>query len=244
MTFFRAAELEARVFNLVTSRAMRNEHTSGIHANHHAVQFYGNDDELLETVGTFLSEGLVAGHPAVVIGTRPHRKAIEAALKSRLIDVERGRRLGDLVLLDAEETLSTFMVDGIPSAAVFNKVIGDVIDQTRRGRELTPVRAYGGMVDVLWKQGKTDAAVRLEVLWNELASIHVFSLLCGYAIGNFYKQTQHYENVCHLHTHVHLSEHKVIPSIRGAWTGPPKAARTRGSASTAAHGRRGRGPTS
>lgn len=80
-----------------------------------------------------------------------------------------------------------------------------------RGRERTPVRAYAEMVDVLWKQGKTEAAVRLEVLWNELASTHVFSLLCGYAIGSFYKQTQQYEEVRSLHTHVHESEHKVIP---------------------------------
>ena len=40
---------------------------------------------------------------------------------------------------------------------------------------------------------------------------HVFSLLCGYAIGNFYKQTQQYEEVCNLHTHVHESDNKVIP---------------------------------
>jgi hypothetical protein len=39
----------------------------------------------------------------------------------------------------------------------------------------------------------------------------VFSLLCGYAIGNFYKQTQQYEEVGNLHTHVHDSDHKIIP---------------------------------
>jgi hypothetical protein len=184
---------------------------SRIHGHHHAVQFYGNDAELFKTVGTFLSEGLVGGHPSVVIATPPHRMAIEKALEHHLIDVERARRLGDLVLLDADDTLGTFMVGGIPSASVFKKVMGDVIEQSLRGRERTPVRAYGEMVDVLWKQGKTAAAVRLEVLWNDLAATHVFSLLCGYAIGNFFKQTQQYEEVCNLHTHVHQSAHKVIP---------------------------------
>ena len=185
--------------------------TDSIHAHHHAVQFYGNDDELFKTVSAFLSEGLVIGHPAVVIATVPHRIAIEKALEDRLIDVARARRIGDLVLLDAEDTLATFMVDGVPSAAVFKTAMGDIIEQTLRGRERTPMRAYGEMVDVLWKQGKTAAAVRLEVLWNDLASTHAFSLLCGYAIGNFYKQTPQYEEVCHLHTHVHESAHKVIP---------------------------------
>ena len=175
---------------------MNNTDPSRIHAHHHAVQFYGNDNELLNTVGTFLSEGLVSGHPAVVIATPPHRLAIEKALEHRMIDVERARRLGDLVLLDADDTLATFMVDGVPSAAIFKKTIGELIEQTLRGRERTPVRAYGEMVDVLW---------------NDLATTHVFSLLCGYAIGNFYKQTQKYEEVCNLHTHVHESDRKVIP---------------------------------
>ena len=58
------------------------------------------------------------------------------------------------------------------------------------------------MVDVLWRRGESDAAIRLEVLWNDLAATHTFSLLCGYAIGNFYKETSKLEEVCHQHTHV------------------------------------------
>ena len=47
--------------------------------------------------------------------------------------------------------------------------------------------AYGEMVDVLWKAGQDVAAIRLEMLWNKLAAMHDFALLCGYAMGNFYK---------------------------------------------------------
>lgn len=181
-----------------------------IHAPH-AVQFYGNDAELLRTVGTFLSEGLIAGQPAIVIATAAHRIAIERALEGHLIDVTAAKRLGDLVMLDAEETLGTFMVDHAPVGALFRKTIGDVIEQTLRGRSTTPVRAYGEMVDVLWKQGMTEAAVRLEVLWNNLAESHVFSLLCGYAIGNFFKQTDRYRDVCRLHTQVLPHQDNVLP---------------------------------
>jgi hypothetical protein len=49
------------------------------------------------------------------------------------------------------------------------------------------------MVDLLWRGGQAEAAIRLEVLWNELASTRTFSLLCGYAIGNFYKQTRRWK---------------------------------------------------
>ena len=173
-----------------------------IHTHQHAVQFYGDEAELFSTLGTFLSEGLVSGQPAIVIATPAHNDAIVDALSSHLIDVARARHLGDLVMLDAEETLGTFMHNGLPDAKLFQRTIGDQIEQTVRGRGRTPLRAYGEMVDVLWRRGQTDAAIRLEVLWNELASLHIFSLLCGYAIGNFYEDTSKLEDVVRQHTHV------------------------------------------
>ena len=185
----------------------------------HAVQFYADDAELLNIVGTFLSEGVLAGQPAIVIATPDHRLAIERALESRLVDVAAAKRLGDLVMLDAEQTLDTFMVDNAPVGSLFRRSVGDVIDQTLRGRERTPVRAFGEMVDVLWRHGNRDAAVRLEVLWNNLAETHMFSLLCGYAIGNFYKQTEQYRHICELHTHVHGAQPKaplLVPHLQPA----------------------------
>ena len=177
----------------------------------HAVQFYRDDTELLKTVGAFLSEGLVAGQPAIVIATPERRVAIEQALEGRLIDVAAAKRLGDLVMLDADATLATFMVDEAPVGSLFRRSLGDIIQQTLRGREQTPVRAYGEMVDVLWKQRRTEAAIRVEVLWNNLAETHAFSLLCGYAVGNFYKQNDRYKQVCELHTHVLEHADEVVP---------------------------------
>jgi hypothetical protein len=58
------------------------------------------------------------------------------------------------------------------------------------------------MVDVLWRRGQADAAIRLETLWNNLATIYSFSLLCGYAIGSFCNDPSRIEEVCHEHTHV------------------------------------------
>jgi hypothetical protein len=57
------------------------------------------------------------------------------------------------------------------------------------------------MVDVLWQQGQRDAAIRLEVLWNQLAQSQAFSLLCGYAIGNFYKDAG-FKDICGHHSHI------------------------------------------
>jgi hypothetical protein len=45
-----------------------------------------------------------------------------------------------------------------------------------------PVRAFGEMVALLWAQGKSQAALELEDLWNELPGHHPFSLMCAYSL--------------------------------------------------------------
>jgi hypothetical protein len=172
------------------------------HVHHHAVQFYGSEESLFTTVAGFLGEGLVSLQPAVVIATPPHRLAIEEHLCGRLIDCVQARRNGDLVMLDAEELLGQFMIGDEPNAELFEQNVGIVVKQMLDGRGRTVVRAYGEMVDVLWKRGRSEAAIKVEILWNKLADKYSFALLCGYAMGNFYKQAKQLEDICSLHTHV------------------------------------------
>ncbi|HUE89320.1 MAG TPA: hypothetical protein VMO26_24845 [Vicinamibacterales bacterium] len=77
------------------------------------------------------------------------------------------------------------MVDGVPDGRLFRDATVPLIERACRGRKDCVVRAYGEMVDVLWQAGHTVAATKLEMLWNELAGTHDFSLLCGYAMGQF-----------------------------------------------------------
>lgn len=179
------------------------EKRAPIYDHHHAVQFYGDDDSLFTTVAGFLSQGFVDGHPAIVIATEDHRSAILDHLRGRLIDVEKAQRMGSLILLDAQQTLDLVMDRGMPDQNRFESSIGKLIAEVLDGREdRILIRAYGEMVDVLWKEGKPDAAIRLERLWNRLAQRYGFALLCGYSMGNFYKETKGFEAICREHTHV------------------------------------------
>ena len=179
------------------------DNSSPIHKHHHAVQFYENDNSLFTTVAGFLSQGLIEEHPAVIIATAAHTGAILEQLSGRMIDVDKARGLGELVVLDAHQTLASFMVGDRPDAVRFEASIGRVISDLLKGRSnRTLVRAYGEMVDVLWKEGREDAAIQLELLWNGLAGRYGFALLCGYAMGNFFKQTDRLEEICRHHTHV------------------------------------------
>lgn len=174
-----------------------------VYDHHHAVQFYGDDESLFTTVAGFLSQGFVDGHPAIVIATEAHRAAILQHLRGRLIDVEKAQKMGSLIILDAQQTLDLFMLDGAPDEERFENSVGKLIgDVLAAGEDRVMIRAYGEMVDVLWKHGNPDAAIRLEILWNRLAQRHGFALLCGYSMGNFYKQTAGFEAICREHTHV------------------------------------------
>jgi hypothetical protein len=172
------------------------------HPAHHAVQFYSTDHSLFKTVADFLSDGFALDQPAIVIATPAHRTGIEQHLSGKLIDCAIARRTGDLVMLDAEETLGQFMVGENPDGDLFEQKVGTMVKQVLAGRGRTVIRAYGEMVDVLWKQGNAEAAIKLEILWNKLVIKHEFSLLCGYAMGHFYKQTWQLDRIRHQHTHV------------------------------------------
>ena len=171
------------------------------HGQFHAVRFYESRQSLAGMVGQFLGEGFVVGLPAVVIATPEHLEAIKSVLTARFFDVCRLEAAGDLIMVDADATLAKFMADGMPDPARFRDAITPLIERACRGRKDCVIRAYGEMVDVLWKAGHTVAAVRLETLWNQLAQSHAFALLCGYSMGHFYKDAAHQE-ICGLHTHV------------------------------------------
>ena len=94
---------------------------------HHAVQFYDDEKNLYATVAGFLGQGLVDEQPAILIATVAHRGPILDELKGRKLDVERAQRSGDLIVLDAEETLARFMRDDVPNADAFESTVGDLI---------------------------------------------------------------------------------------------------------------------
>ncbi|HJQ39278.1 MAG TPA: ATP-binding protein [Thermoanaerobaculia bacterium] len=162
----------------------------------HAVQFYERDDFLCDRVAHFVAEGLGAGEPALIIATDDHRGAVLAQLRGRGCD------LGRVTFFDARETLEKFMSGAMPDEQKFYAIIGDAV--SRRANGGGRIRAYGEMVDLLWRDGKPDAAIRLEELWNGLANHHDFSLLCAYPMSNFLREADAgaFQDICATHSHV------------------------------------------
>ena len=164
------------------------EQPSDIAVNGHAVQFYEHEAYLLDSVTDYIGSALAASSAGILIATPPHRDGVAQRLTSRGVDVVGAGAQGRYVALDARDTLSRLMVDGWPDPARFDDTIGTLISKTH---ERAPqIHAFGEMVALLWAEGNRDAAIRLEELWNELATRVPFSLLCAYPIDAF-QDTSH-----------------------------------------------------
>lgn len=168
----------------------------------HIVQFYDVDTALIENVVEFLVAGLRAGEPIVVIATPAHRAAFADGLRRHGYEEHTPER--GITILDARETLETFMTGDLPDYERFAKIIGTCIEHALRAVPAARLRAYGEMVDALWRDGNRGGAITLESFWNDLGREYPFTLLCAYVMDNFIKASdaEAFEAVCSSHSHV------------------------------------------
>jgi len=179
----------------------------------HRLQFYATEDLLTAPVVDYLLEGISQGKAGVVIAVPQHRQAFEAVLARRGGEAyQQAQVRGQLIFMDAEETLSAFMIEGKPDWERFASTMGGLVDRLRT--DASGVHAYGEMVDVLWRRGDREAALELEAHWNRLRASRDFSLLCAYALSGFASaaDTARFEQVCRAHSHVRSSHEAEVGS--------------------------------
>ena len=165
----------------------------------HAVCFYEDSPSLARTVARFIGEGLAASQAAVIVATASHAASIRDQLTAMGVDFQQRIEQADLLMFDADEILDRFMVGNRPDAQRFEDTINPILDQAA-GRRKRLVRIYGEMVDVLWRNGREDAALSLETLWHQLIAGRKCALLCGYSSGVC--QDEGYNAICDRHSHV------------------------------------------
>ena len=168
----------------------------------HFVQVYQDDAPLVDAVVHFVSDQLTTEEGVVIIATPAHREAFIARLAIETPDWETKLQSGQFVFLDAEELLSSFMVDGMPDKEKCFAIIGSILE--RMGQSYKQVRAYGEMVNILWQAGHKLAAKTLEQFWNELIKRYSFSLLCSYYVDNLDPAVYGGDIECLCSTHTHF----------------------------------------
>lgn len=179
----------------------------------HAIRFFEQEESLVYLVGEFIGEGLLAGRPGIVIASPSVRAAIIQQLLDRTFDVVEFQRAGDLVFLDAEETMASFMPQGNVDPNAFTRRMTALLKKVCPNGADRAIHISGQGVDILWKSGLREAAIQIEGLWNQLAQTMRFSLLCGYPLSNFDKDVDMH-HLRQLHTHV-ISADGVATSTSG-----------------------------
>src|SRR5436305_13799560 len=119
----------------------------------HSVHFYASSSALIERLCGIASSGLRSGNSVLIVATASHRLQLVKELKDCGVDVRSMARERRFIMFDAKETLSTFMVDGMPDAGLFRASVGQlIIDAKKRAlRKDQALTVFGEMVDVLWE---------------------------------------------------------------------------------------------
>ena len=132
----------------------------------------------------FIGAALKAGNAAIVVATESHRDSLLQRLQADGSDIGAALEQGRYISLDAADTLSTFMVNGMPDPVRFLKLFGSLIAtaaEAARG-EQARVAIFGEMCHLLWAQGNAEAAIQVEKLGNQLAKTNDVDILCGYSL--------------------------------------------------------------
>jgi len=159
--------------------------SKGETAGRHEAVFYSDDRQLLDHLSRFIVAALNAGNGAVIVATRAHQENLVHSLEASGIDVAAALKQGRYIALDAADTLSSYMANGMFDSVRFLQSFKNLIlkiSSAVQGKH-PRVAFFGECGDLLWKQGNVEAAIQSEKLVNQLVARYAIDILCGYSMG-------------------------------------------------------------
>jgi DNA-binding NarL/FixJ family response regulator len=173
---------------------------------HHA-HFYSDDASFLTGFTHFIESALKTGRAVVVIATASHRQGLLHRLEACGVDIAAAMEQGRYRVLDVEKMLATFMVNDLVDPLQLQKFASDLLAAAAQASmtEHPSVAVCGEGTSLLWAQGKADAAIQIEHLWDEIARKGNVEVLCGYIFNNLQRESEPhmYEKICAEHSAVH-----------------------------------------
>jgi DNA-binding NarL/FixJ family response regulator len=151
----------------------------------HEILFFSDEALLLDNFARVVGSALNTGNAAIVVATASHRESLAERLKKQGLDVGQSTQEGTYIAIDVAESLSRFMVNGLPDPFRFFAGISRVIEAAAKAASSKQPRVVvcGEGVAVLLAEGKRDAAIRLEQLSNEVAKTYDVDVLCAYPLN-------------------------------------------------------------
>src|ERR1700686_3668706 len=93
----------------------------------HEVVFYSDDWQLLDRLSQFIAAALNAGNAAIVIATEAHRDGLVRELLAYGLEIGAAIEQGRYIALDAADTISAFIVNGMLDSVRFLESFGNLI---------------------------------------------------------------------------------------------------------------------
>lgn len=160
----------------------------------HEILFCSDDEVLLNGLTVFLAAALTAGDAAIVWATKSHRDSLRQRLYGLDINADVALQRGTYISSDVSEP---------PDPERILVAINSLSEAALKvGKKRPRVSVCGERAGLFWVEGKTDAALRLEQLLNELAASHDIDILCVYPLSQSQEEAA-FKSVCAEHTAVH-----------------------------------------
>jgi DNA-binding NarL/FixJ family response regulator len=170
----------------------------------HELQIYSNHEYFLDGFTSFVSAGLNAGNAVVVLATEAHRQGLAQKLQTQGFDLDTLIKSGSYISIDAWKTLSSFMVDDQPDSDQLGSVVSSLVKKVSKAPNGATRRviACGECAPFLWTQGKLDAALQVEELWDAASHKYGLSSLCGYISGISQREEDQriFQAICSFHS--------------------------------------------
>ena len=158
----------------------------------HEILFCSDEAVLLNSLTRFIAAALSAGNAAIVWATESHRDSLLQRLHALGVDIDAAIQRGTYVSSDAAETPDRVRmleaIKGLSKAAA------------NAGKEYPRVAVCGERAGRLWAAGKTEEAIRLEKLCDDLAKTQDVDILCVYPLPHGQEDDPALESICAEHT--------------------------------------------
>jgi DNA-binding NarL/FixJ family response regulator len=196
----RAAAVEALGISILNERLEEKV------VRKHEVQFHPDDASFVAGFTRFIETALLEGKAVIVLATPSHQKGLLQKLREDGVNIAAAIQEGRYIPSDVAETLATFMVNGRLDPVLFQKATGDLIASAAKvvKGDTSLIAACGECAPTLLKQGRVDAAIQLEHLWNEVSKACGMDILCGYDVKDFQTEQENHvrDRVCAEHSAV------------------------------------------
>ncbi|MGB8440013.1 MAG: response regulator [Candidatus Acidiferrales bacterium] len=173
----------------------------------HEVEFYRNDASFLERCARFMGTALANGDSVILGATPSHAKALRQGLESEGCDVAEAIERGRYLVLEPACVLSEFLVNDQPDSARFTRTVTNLFETALKAASGNHPRvaACGECSALLYAEGKAEAAVEIERLFDEFARANDVDVLCGYPMEGFRSEEERsiFQRICAAHSSVY-----------------------------------------